>query len=89
MLRLQLRWDPSDGRLKVARQFLHSSTVTEEVLKVLKATWKFAQFSESRFIGMGSTSRTLVASVCLGLQDLVSYIKARPDESNWYTNGFA
>ena len=89
LLRLQLRWDPSDGRLKVARQFLHSSTVTEEVLKVLKATWKFAQFSESRFIGMGSTSRTLVAGVCLGLQDLVSYIKARPDESNWYINGFA
>ena len=87
LLRLQLRW--SDGKLKVAEEVLHCRTLTDAVLKVLKATWKFHAFSESRFIGLGSTIRTLVACACLGLADLVGYIKDRHDESNGYINGFA
>ena len=56
LLRLQLGWDPGSKQLKVVVGLLHSPTLTADVLTVLNCVWKFNEFSESRFIGMGSCS---------------------------------
>ena len=83
-----MRFDPSSGKLKVAKDLLHCRTLTVDIMQVLKAVWRFTEFSESRFIGLGSCSRTLIASTLLGLQDLVRFIQSMHGESQWYINGF-
>ena len=51
--------------------------------------WAFSEFSESRFIGMGYCCRTVLASVLLGLEDLVQFVKDQKSESNYVVCGFS
>ena len=72
----------------MAEGSLHSPTLTADVLTLLKRVWKFREFCERCFIGMGICSRTLVAAAFLGLENLAEFVKDQRDASNWYLNGF-
>ena len=87
LLMLQLRFE--NGQLKVAKAQRHSKTLSNDIMNVLLAVWRFTEFTESRFIGLGSCARTMIASTLLGLEDLIKFIRDRPNESQWYLNGFS
>ena len=89
LLRLGLRWDAARQQLLVSPAHVSCKTLTQDVLAVLQACWRFKEFSDSRFIGMGSCSRTVVAAVLLGLENLVQFVKDQKAESNYFVNGFS
>ena len=54
----------------------------------LMNVWSFRRFSDSRWISLGSSCRTLLAAVVLGLPDLVDEILANPRASSYFLSGF-
>jgi hypothetical protein len=86
---LQLRWDPSARKLKVARRHMYSPTLSSDILAVMRTTWRFRSFSDSRWIGLGSCARTLASATLLGLEDLVTFVRATPGQSHYFIAGFA
>ncbi len=66
---LQLRWDPIDGKLKVSIRHKDSPSVAAEILSLIQATLRLRALTDSRWIGLGPSSRTLVTATLLGLED--------------------
>ena len=84
---MQLRF--SAGRLRVARSYLGSTTVVNEVVTVLLRLWQFHNFCDSRWCTLGPVARTMVASLLLGLPDLVAYILADAQAKKHYIACFS
>ena len=62
-LACQLRLQWKGGRLQVAASCLHLPDVMETVSSALLGVWHFKRFSDSRWITVGCSCRTLVASL--------------------------
>jgi hypothetical protein len=90
LLELQLRWDVEAQQLKVARWYQNDlDALIPRVVAVVRTTWRFEAFSESRWLGLGASARGLVAATLLGLEDLVAWVLRSPGESHYYLGGFA
>jgi hypothetical protein len=89
LVELQLRWDPSDRKLKVGSEHADSPTLAADILALIRCTWRFDAFTESRWIGLGPSARGLVAATMLGLEDLVQWVRSTPGESQYYISGFS
>ncbi|CAK0850441.1 unnamed protein product [Prorocentrum cordatum] len=83
---LQLWWD--GDVLWVHRDACEGSDVLDATASGLMAVWRFAKFSESRWLTLGTSSRTLVASLFTGIEGLVRFIDNDPDASKFYLRGF-
>ena len=62
--------------------------VVQKVSACMLGVFRFRPFTTSRWITVGDSSRSLVASLCLGLQGLVHMIRQSPDTSDYYIHGF-
>ena len=82
----QMRWE--SGCLKVAKRYEGGAEAKSLVEMALMNVWSFRRFSDSRWISLGSSCRTLLAAVVLGLPDLVDEILANPRASSYFLSGF-
>jgi len=82
----QMRWE--SGCLKVAKRYEGDAEAKSLVEMALMNVWSFRRFSDSRWISLGSSCRTLLAAVVLGLPDLVDEILANPRASSYFLSGF-
>ena len=83
---LNLHWDGS--KLLVGEQHRGRHDLVQKVSACMLGVFQFRTFTTSRWITVGDSSRSLVASLCLGLQGLVHMIRQSPDTSEYYIHGF-
>ena len=84
---LNLRWQ--DGELKVAKCAAQSSqNILEEVSWCLVASCRFRSFSDSRWVSMGESRRSLLCCLLLGLDGWVRTTREDPCNSDYYIHGF-
>ena len=83
---LELVWD---GRVM---WFVHGAfwdgDLLEAAASALIASWRFHHFTESRWLTIGCSSRTMVAATLTGIEDLVAFIKKDKKNSLFYLRGF-
>jgi hypothetical protein len=84
---LRLQW--RDWKLRVAASCVELPDVMDTVTSTLLALWQFKKFSDSRWITVGCSCRTLVAGLLAGLDSLVSFIRGSPEASDFFIHGFA
>ena len=73
--RLQLEF--RDGKLLVNRELEGSAGLVEVLSAVFQSLWRFAPFTESRWLTVGTSSRAVIAAEILGLADIVGFIESR------------
>lgn len=83
---LRLRW--KRGRLEVAAPNLNTESLIGKVSFALLSIWHFRKFSESRWVTIGSSCRSLAAGLLTGLESLVATIRESPGASDFYFHGF-
>ena len=77
---LQIWWD--GHRLLVSAKYEDEPTLHEKVTGLLLTVFRFKKFTDSRWCTLGDSSRTLVASLSLGLDALIELIRKDPRTSN-------
>lgn len=83
---LQLRW--ADGKLYAAECHRHAKDISPLIVTSLMKLWQLHEFSDSRWLTLGPTCRTLQASLLVGLESVVTYTLARPGVSSYHLGGF-
>ena len=83
---LELRF--VDGRLCVSKQCETLPDLVDLVTCCLMSLWKFVRFTSSRFLSVGTASRTVVAALFTGLENIVAIITKEEKGSLYYLNGF-
>ena len=78
-----------DGCLCVAETCSDMPDFIGTLTATLLSVWRFVRWSESRFLTVGSSSRNIVASLLVGIDDLVGFIKQNQCNSMFYLNGFS
>ena len=73
---LQLWWE--DGALWFLRGAFEDGDVIDAVASALMAVWRFVKFSESRWLTVGTSARTVIAAVLTGIEDLIDTITKDP-----------
>ena len=53
----------------------HGGDIATEKLELIKSTWCFDSFPESRLLGLGASARILVTASLLGLEDLKQFVR--------------
>ena len=71
LVELQLRC--TDGVLYVAVRFEDDADIVEKVSSVLTIVFRWRGWTDSRWLSAGDSTRTLLASIILGIESLVSY----------------
>ena len=84
---MNLRWDGS--QLLVSAKHRGKEGLIEQISSLLLSVFRFKQFTDSRWVTIGNCCRSVVASLSLGLQGLVSLIRNGTHASDWYIHGFA
>ena len=83
-----LQLDFEGGRLRVVESQSDRPDLVDLVTTSLLSVWKFVRWSESRFLTVGRSSRTMVASFLTGIEDMVTFICKDTNASRYYINGF-
>ena len=86
---LALWWDPKAEVLRVAEDWLHRTDALSELSAALQAIWHFRKFSDSRWITVGCSCRTLTAALLTGLDSLVARIRTKTAGMLASIHGFA
>ena len=84
--KLRLQWN--GARLQVAASCMDMPDVIETLSSALLGVWHFKKFSDSRWITVGCSCRTLIASLLTGLESLVAFIREDPASSDFHIVGF-
>ena len=84
---LQLRWDRD--QLKVATRFANQDSVVSAVATVFLHIMSLKIYSDSRWVSLGPSCRTLLCGMCVGLERLVEYVSNTPGQSTYYVGGFS
>ena len=85
---LQLWWEADSQALCVLRGAYADGDLWEAIASGLMSVWRFARFTESRWLTVGSSCRSLVAGILTGIESLVHFIYKNPRASKFYLNGF-
>ena len=89
-LTFSLQLEFVDGRLLINETMLEEDpNIIATIEATLLDTWRFQKFTESRWLTVGASARSLVAGFLTGLPDLVEEIKEDPNASLFYINGFS
>jgi hypothetical protein len=86
LLTLQIRF--LDGRLFIAERFRHDSDRFNLIATVLLAVFKWRTWSDSRWVVLGESSRSLVASLVVGLRGLVTFVRTQTPVTEDKIHGF-
>ena len=83
---LQLRWE--DGKLVVSNHWQERVDMITMICDCLSDIFRFKKWTESRWLTVGASSRTMTAGCILGLSDLVSDIGATHGTDLWFLKGY-
>lgn len=83
---LEIRF--TDSRLRVSPRFIGNERLPELITAVMLKAWTFKRWSDSRWLTVGGSCRTMLASQLLGLSDLVRFIIGS-GASRYHIGGFA
>ena len=72
-MELQLRF--VDGKLLASRESSNRHDVVTTVVGTLGAMWRFQKWTESRWLTVGTSARTVAAAFLTGLDSMVEYFK--------------
>lgn len=86
LLFLEMRFE--DGLLCVAAKHANNPRIIRLVTKVQLKVWQFRAWTESRWLSIGPSARTLVVSVILGLDKLVRFCIDTKGCSKYHLGGF-
>jgi hypothetical protein len=79
-----------DGQyLSVSQTFATDPGLLAKLSTCLIAIFEFHKFTDSRWLTVGESCRSLVAATAVGLQRLVASILESPSTSQYYIGGFA
>ena len=84
---LGLFWD--EDCLKVDEAHAARKDLITDIEHLLLTVFKFKSFSDSRWVTMGGSSRTITAGRQLGLDTLVKMVRSDPKSSDYYIHGYA
>ena len=77
-----------DGELLVSNGADVDGDLVECVCATLKSAWKFVKFTESRWLTVGTSARTIVVAMLTGVQNLVTFILKETNSSFFFLKGF-
>jgi hypothetical protein len=83
---LGLHW--SDDKLMVHVEWEGNAELIERVSSALLHLFRFQKFTDSRWLTVGSSCRTIMASLCVGLHRLVATVRNDPGASQYHIHGF-
>lgn len=83
---LELRYE--SGVLKVHPRWQHHPDLPDMVMNVMLHIWQWRRFSDSRWISLGGSCRSLLGSLLVGLKDFVGEVLQQPGVSTFYLKGF-
>ena len=83
---LRLRW--RDGKIEVAASCRETDDLVGKISFALLSLWHFQKFSESRWVTVGASCRSLAAGLLTGLPSLVATIRKDPKASDFNPHGF-
>ena len=86
---LHLRWEPARNRLLVAAKHSSDLALVEKISFVLLSVMKFKRFSDSRWLTIGESCRSLLCALLLGLHRLVEITRTDPAASDYHLHGFS
>ena len=66
----------------------HNPDLVDLVSCCLMSVWMFFRFTATRFLSVGFPSRTLIAGLFTGLENLVDHIRKEQKGSLYFLNGF-
>ena len=78
-----------NGSLVCAQDALADHNVVADAEHCFKGVLKLKAFSDSRWVTMGVSCRTLLAGRQLGLDELVGEVRAERQTSDYYIHGFS
>ena len=87
--RLQLRWDPAAGVLRLSQERRLQEDLTAEVSRIMLSVMRFRTFTLSRWATAGPSCRRLMAAWALGLSQLVAMCREDKHTSQYYIGGFS
>ena len=82
LMTLQLRFDGT--HLCIAKKMEESPTSAQLVTTELLSLWRFSEWSDSRWGGMGKTSKAMVGAFATGLCSCVEFLRYRKAISEYY-----
>eukprot|EP00974_Lingulodinium_polyedra_P022330 2155345-Lingulodinium_polyedra.AAC.1 len=82
LLDLGLIW--SEGQLWVNSSFEKDLELFEKLTLCIMGVMRFPKFTDSRWLSVGTSARTMVASMLLGLDSLVAFCRKDPATSDYY-----
>lgn len=85
--RLQIRWE--GGHLRLAAAMADNAKWVDEAMAALLHLFRFRPWSDSRWCGMGPSSKAMLGCLFCGLDDLVLMVTGCPTVSKYYIQGFA
>ena len=74
---LRLHWDFENGHLCVSSEWQKKEGSMQELASTLLALWHFKLFSDSRWLTIGISCRTLVVALLTGLPTMIKFLKAK------------
>ena len=83
---LQVRFE--GGRLKVHQCAANMMEWASAVETALLSAWKLTKWTESRWMSIGRSSRSMTAALLLGLPDLVAHVNESGQASQHFLSGF-
>ena len=85
---MALHWDFNSGLLRVDSEWLKRDNSFEEITGVMMGLWDFHPFSDSRWVTVGHSCRTLVVGLISGLPSLIEDIREHCKHKLFYIEGF-
>ena len=87
VVQLQLHWD---GESMWVRAGINAELdVVDAIASALMAIWRFQKFTDSRWLTVGTSARTVVAALLTGIEDMVKVISEDKHCSKFYIKGFS
>ena len=77
-----------NGHLEVARAWEGDDSVWDRVAVAILHVMRFRKFADSRWVTVGRSCRSVVASLLLGLDDLIDMVRSNPCTSQYYIGGY-
>ena len=84
----QLHFSFEDGCICVKEHSEHSLDLVGAISAALLACWRFKKLTTSRWLIVGTSSRTVTAALLTGMPDLVKYIQKESSSGLFFLNGW-
>ena len=83
---LNLRWE--SGRLLASSRRRFDEDLLQQISYCLVSVCRFKSFTDSRWVTVGDSCRSLVAALALGLREWVALARRIPKTSDYWIHGF-